>query len=103
VDEVLTSWLMTPEAGTGPPAVSLLELFTRPSWMAQGACRGEPVETFIREGRRPAAKARAICAGCPVRAECLAHAVADPGLVGVWGGMTDRERQRLRRGRQAAA
>ena len=43
-----------------------------------------------------AAKARAICSTCPVRQECLAHALADPESAGVWGGTTDRERRKDR-------
>jgi hypothetical protein len=42
------------------------------------------------------AEALAVCAGCDVRAECLAAALADPNLVGVWGGTTSRERRELR-------
>jgi len=49
-----------------------------------------------------------ICAACPVRAECLEHALsgADTGrgiTTGIWGGTTTRERSRLRQARKAAA
>jgi hypothetical protein len=39
----------------------------------------------------------AICEVCPVRQECLEAALADPVLVGLWGGTTDAERRELRR------
>jgi WhiB family redox-sensing transcriptional regulator len=50
-------------------------------------CRGEDA--------RPA---RAVCAGCLVREECLAHALAHPSYLdsGVWGDTSERERKRLR-------
>ena len=31
--------------------------------------------------------------GCPVSAECLDYAPADPHLVGVWGGTSDLQRK----------
>ena len=50
---------------------------------------------------RPWAKAaeaaRSVCAACPAREPCLAYALANPELVGVWGATTTRERRALRR------
>jgi WhiB family transcriptional regulator, redox-sensing transcriptional regulator len=40
----------------------------------------------------------ALCESCAVRAECLAAALADPNLLGLWGGTTGTERRALRRG-----
>ncbi|KOV41956.1 WhiB family transcriptional regulator [Streptomyces sp. H036] len=44
-------------------------------------------------------KAKAVCAGCPVRTECLAHALDHRIEHGIWGGMTERERRALLRRR----
>jgi WhiB family transcriptional regulator, redox-sensing transcriptional regulator len=41
--------------------------------------------------------AKRICAGCPVRGECAEYAVKHDEGFGVWGGMTERERRRLKR------
>jgi WhiB family redox-sensing transcriptional regulator len=43
-----------------------------------------------------AARAKRICARCPVRAVCLADAMASRDEFGVRGGLTPKERQRLR-------
>jgi len=43
--------------------------------------------------------AKAVCAGCPVREECLEAGMREPR--GVWGGLTARERVRLRHERRA--
>lgn len=43
------------------------------------------------------APAVAICRQCPVIAACLAHALADPSLTGVWGGTSERSRRQLRK------
>lgn len=40
-------------------------------------------------------QAKAICADCPVREQCLDHAVRTPEQYGIWGGKTPRERRRL--------
>lgn len=46
----------------------------------------------------PAARAaKAVCAGCPVRDLCLEYAVAHREPWGIWGGMTAKEREALRR------
>lgn len=43
--------------------------------------------------------AKAICAVCPVRELCLAWAVPQPNLDGIWGAMTPPERRRVRTGK----
>lgn len=68
------------------------------NWRDLAACRGEdPALFFPEDGNKHAvAKARAICAGCPVRTECLEHAVGFPEKHGVWGGLAERERWNMR-------
>lgn len=47
--------------------------------------------------------ARQICRGgdgegeCPIRQQCLDHALANPSLEGVWGGYTEEGRRKLRK------
>ncbi|MFJ9317807.1 WhiB family transcriptional regulator [Pimelobacter simplex] len=67
-------------------------------WAPRAACRGaEPEQMFVRGVAQN--KAKEICAGCPVRTECLAEALDNRIEWGVWGGMTERERQALLRRR----
>jgi WhiB family transcriptional regulator, redox-sensing transcriptional regulator len=40
--------------------------------------------------------AKAICQGCPLREPCLAEALADESLTGIWGGTTYLERRAMR-------
>jgi len=68
-----------------------------PSWVVQAACRGMDPAIFLPDDRRPLDAARAVCAGCPVREPCLAEAVADPSIRGVWAGTTFEERVALRK------
>lgn len=44
-------------------------------------------------------RARRICALCPVREECLVHALTEPEHHGMWGGLTPTERRNLVYGR----
>ncbi|MEU5097599.1 WhiB family transcriptional regulator [Streptomyces sp. NPDC020996] len=58
-------------------------------------CRADP-DAYFAQGVRPEV-ARGLCAGCPCLAECASYALGRPELWGVWGGMTRREREVLRR------
>ncbi len=93
--------LMQPSFGA--PEVTLGDLFPlRPAWQAGGACRERTrAPTGSRNGGGDAGlktkAARAVCAGCPAREPCLNYALANPELVGIWGGTTGRERRLARR------
>jgi WhiB family redox-sensing transcriptional regulator len=71
-------------------------------WQRRGACRGRDSGQFFHpDGERGSSRARreeaakAVCVGCPVRAECAAHALMVREPYGVWGGFTETERLRL--------
>ncbi len=80
-------------------------------WQLHGSCRGEDPNLFFhpdgergpaREARETAAKS--ICASCPVRALCAEHALAVREPYGVWGGLSEDDREVIyRRRRQTAA
>ena len=71
-------------------------------WRARAACRNSDVELFFPASEEGAGPAKAVCATCPVRHDCLEWALATRQHEGVWGGLTEAERRRLRRRRQAA-
>jgi WhiB family redox-sensing transcriptional regulator len=71
-------------------------------WRSRGACVSADPDLFfpISPGgasQRQVAQAKAVCARCGVRAECLAFAVETRQAHGVWGGLAEEERARLRR------
>jgi WhiB family redox-sensing transcriptional regulator len=68
-------------------------------WMAQAACRSIPTETMYPAPGDTVTMRRAVstCAGCPVRADCLSHALLEGEDHGIWGGTTARQRSRLAR------
>lgn len=71
-------------------------------WQLQGSCRQASPETFFHpEGERGTKRrsrdeqARAICVGCPVIEACREHALSVREPFGVWGGLTEDERERI--------
>jgi WhiB family redox-sensing transcriptional regulator len=64
-------------------------------WMALGLCRMYAPSTFFPSDGVGVDKARKICAGCPVKTECLEHALEHRIEHGVWGGCSERERRRI--------
>lgn len=80
----------------GQLADELEALMRRPWWHQYAACRGG-TEVFFTGTTKGIEAAVAICATCPVEDVCLAAALEDPELQGVWGGTSAPERRRLRK------
>jgi WhiB family redox-sensing transcriptional regulator len=71
-------------------------------WQLVAACRGVDSSLFFHpEGERGAARtareaaAKEVCGRCPVRAECATHALTVREPYGVWGGLTEDEREEM--------
>lgn len=74
-------------------------------WRDRAACLDTDPETFFPAGATGPAlelieRAKQVCAGCDVSSHCLEYALGTHQDDGVWGGMTEDERQSLRRQRQ---
>lgn len=71
-------------------------------WAEQASCAGIDSEMFYPELLSPANAALAIrvCQSCPVRQECLHHAIENNEQYGIWGGTTVMERQKIWRQRR---
>ena len=72
------------------------------SWQDYANCRGADADLFFPERGASTRKAKAICAACEVRDECLDFALLYGEKFGIWGGMSERERRRVRRERIVA-
>lgn len=72
-------------------------------WRLDAACRHLDTAIFFPETEEDVAVAKAICATCPVREACLEFALVTRQDDGVWGGLDETERRRVRRRRQEAA
>lgn len=69
------------------------------AWRDRAACRPHPTAWWFPERGEIPEQAWRICASCPVRADCLDHAVDHRETHGVWGGLGERQRRKLRRAR----
>jgi WhiB family transcriptional regulator, redox-sensing transcriptional regulator len=74
-----------------------------PGWQEQALCAQTDPEAFFPEKGGSTREAKRICSGCEVRAECLEYALANDERFGIWGGLSERERRRIRRQRAQAA
>ena len=71
-------------------------------WQVEGACRKTGSTVFFHpEGERGPARrnrdaaAKAICASCPVIKQCRQHALTVREPYGVWGGLTEDDREAI--------
>ena len=69
-------------------------------WADRANCAGCDPDLFFPDRGASLAEAKAVCAGCVVRDECLEYALAAGERFGVWGGLSERERRRIRVERQ---
>ena len=77
---------------------SIFGLPDEASWQERALCAQTDPEAFFPEKGGSTREAKLICAGCEVRAECLEYALAFDERFGIWGGLSERERRRLKRG-----
>ena len=73
------------------------------SWQDQANCLGVDPDLFFPERGASTREAKEVCRGCVVRAECLEFALQNGEKFGIWGGLSERERRRIRRQRAQAA
>lgn len=66
-------------------------------WHGRALCAQTDPEAFFPEKGGSTRDAKKICTGCEVRSECLSYALANDERFGIWGGLSERERRRLKR------
>lgn len=71
--------------------------FPDQNWRAGALCAERDPDLFFAPGALEHKIAKRICRDCPVRRQCLAYAMNAPVDHGIWGGLTERERRRVRR------
>ena len=65
-------------------------------------CAETDPEAFFPEKGGSTREAKRVCVRCDVRAECLEYALANDERFGIWGGLSERERRRIRLARRTA-
>jgi WhiB family transcriptional regulator, redox-sensing transcriptional regulator len=71
--------------------------FLDEQWQENALCSQTDPEAFFPEKGGSTREAKRICTGCEVRDECLEYALAHDERFGIWGGLSERERRRLKR------
>ena len=72
-------------------------------WQSKANCMGVDPDLFFPERGASTKEAKEVCRGCVVKDECLEFALRNSEKFGIWGGMSERERRRVRRARALAA
>ena len=67
-------------------------------WQENALCAQTDPEAFFPEKGGSTREAKRICQGCEVRDACLEYALSNDERFGIWGGLSERERRRLKRG-----
>ena len=97
-------WFVDP-VRLGVPGVrkpSVDEIDDNPlAWQSDSLCAQTDPEAFFPEKGGSTRDAKKICTSCEVRAQCLEYALLNDERFGIWGGLSERERRRLRRARTA--
>jgi WhiB family transcriptional regulator, redox-sensing transcriptional regulator len=70
------------------------------AWRLDALCAETDPEAFFPEKGGSTREAKRVCAGCAVRSECLEYALGNDERFGIWGGLSERERRRVRLARR---
>ncbi|MFL4476430.1 WhiB family transcriptional regulator [Paeniglutamicibacter sp. MACA_103] len=66
-------------------------------WQSEALCAQTDPEAFFPEKGGSTRDAKRVCGACNVRSECLEYALTNDERFGIWGGLSERERRRLRK------
>ncbi len=67
------------------------------AWQADALCAQTDPEAFFPEKGGSTRDAKRICGQCEVKSECLEYALKNDERFGIWGGLSERERRKLKR------
>lgn len=78
----------------------VLKALTADDWTVvdwdRAACLGVDPDLFFPDRGQDTAQAKRVCLGCSIVADCGEYALRVGESHGVWGGMSERQRRRIR-------
>ena len=80
-----------------PVVLDLFDVTDEQDWQERALCAQTDPEAFFPEKGGSTREAKRICLGCEVRAECLEYALQHDERFGIWGGLSERERRKLKK------
>jgi WhiB family transcriptional regulator, redox-sensing transcriptional regulator len=66
-------------------------------WQERALCAQTDPEAFFPEKGGSTREAKKVCLSCDVRGECLEYALQNDERFGIWGGLSERERRKLKK------
>ncbi|GAT72663.1 WhiB family transcriptional regulator [Microbacterium hydrocarbonoxydans] len=96
--DVPENWFVDP-INLGVPGVRKVETDddNALAWQSDALCAQTDPEAFFPEKGGSTRDAKRICTSCDVRGECLEYALNNDERFGIWGGLSERERRKLKR------
>lgn len=94
--DVPGDWFVDP-VNLGVPGVRNTEEDNTLAWQSNALCAQTDPEAFFPEKGGSTRDAKRICSTCEVRGECLEYALQNDERFGIWGGLSERERRKLKR------
>jgi WhiB family redox-sensing transcriptional regulator len=91
----MTDTMIAPLAPAAPR--NLLPLVPDLSWQENALCAQAGPEFFFPAPGSSTREAKQLCGACEGRVACLEYALAHDERFGVWGGLSEKERIRLKR------
>ena len=90
-------WFVDP-VRLGVPGVRKPDTEENPlAWQTDSLCAQTDPEAFFPEKGGSTREAKKICGSCEVRNNCLEYALENDERFGIWGGLSERERRKLRK------
>jgi WhiB family redox-sensing transcriptional regulator len=66
-------------------------------WQERALCAQTDPEAFFPEKGGSTREAKRVCLTCDVRGDCLDYALEHDERFGIWGGLSERERRKLKK------
>jgi WhiB family transcriptional regulator, redox-sensing transcriptional regulator len=90
-------WFVDP-VNLGVPGLRTVQNTDDPlAWQSDSLCAQTDPEAFFPEKGGSTRDAKKICTSCEVRSRCLEYALENDERFGIWGGLSERERRKLRK------
>ena len=68
-------------------------------WQVDANCIGEDPDLFFPDRGASTRKAKELCNSCVVQEHCLEYSIVNNEKFGIWGGLSERERRKIRKER----
>jgi len=97
VDHLAAVMALVEPAESNQDTILPLSVIEGMEWQERALCAQTDPEAFFPEKGGSTREAKKVCLSCEVRGDCLEYALAHDERFGIWGGLSERERRRLKK------